>query len=146
MRTGAADDPSDAAVVVERLDFAPEFEPYFIAKPPLPLFAEVYRGRGHDKSSWFSELSLGGDEYSLHLLPGVFVLADTRRDSYRSADGSIDSGSAHFLSRAVNSLYNAAFARAISSQQAGGAGSEGWSQLADEAARWKQAVARERAR
>ena len=64
----------------------------FNLQPPLPPFPEIYRGRGYSKSGWYFELA-GTEEYTIHALPQVFFLADTRADNYRTTATASASGS-----------------------------------------------------
>jgi hypothetical protein len=67
---------------------------YARAQPPLPPFPEIYRGRGYSKSGWFFELA-APEEYTIHALPEVFFMVDTRADSYRFGGGSGGGGGAN---------------------------------------------------
>ena len=56
-------------------------EPYFAAKPPIPYFPEVLRGRSGDKSVWWLLLAHRG-EYTARVLPQAFIYMDTAFDTW----------------------------------------------------------------
>ena len=67
-------------------------------QPPLPPFPEIYRGRGYSKSGWYFEI-VGTGEYSIAVLPELYLLVDIRDDDYRSG------GTAITRPRAQNKRY-----------------------------------------